>query len=215
MIKHIAHHALVLWVVSVSMLGGGGQVQAADLFYDFDAGEQGFVVTGGSISVAAGHLALHDTDNAEMTAWLPQADLGDWRRFLGGALSFDAINLNGFATDWLSFGTLRIESADRVIERDLVLPAAPSAQWTTYTLALNEQTLGPDLASLMGAVTRVGLVLESHIGFDASNGGAEVNGLDNLRVTAAVPEPHGWLMLLSGVVAVGAGVHRRRPARSA
>lgn len=76
------------------------------------------------------------------------------------------------------------------------------------------ETLGPDLVSVLGAVSRVGLVLESHIGFDASNGGAEINGLDNLRVTA-VPEPQSWLMLLSGLVAVGAGVQRRRPAREA
>lgn len=214
MIKHIARGVLALGAMSGSVFGLAGHAQAADLFYGFDAGAQGVVVTGGNVTDTAGFLALQDTDDAEMTAWLPVADLGNWSRFLGGTLSFDAINLNGFATDWLSFGTLRIESADRVIERDLVLAAAPSAQWTTYTLNLNVETLGPDLVSVLAAVSRLGVVLESHIGFDASNGGAEINGLDNLRVTA-VPEPQSWLMLLSGLVAVGGGVQRRRPAREA
>jgi hypothetical protein len=216
MIKQAMRGAFILAALSGPMPGLMGQAQAADLLYDFESGTQGVVVTGGLVTATDGHLVLQDKDDAEMIAWLPASDLGDWRRFLGGTLSFDAVNLNGVANNWLSFGTLRIESGDRFIERDLILAPEPAAQWTTYTLSLDEAALGPDLASVLGAVTRVGLTLESHIGFDATNGGAEINGLDNLRVTAAVPEPQSWLLLLSGLVAVGAGaVHRRRPARQA
>lgn len=187
----------------------GGQVQAADLAYTFDDGAQGVTVTGGNVTATDGHLALQDTDENYMIAWLPTQDLGDWRRFLGGTFSFDAINLNGASNNEPSFGTLRIESGSGAIERDLIVTAEPASTWTTYTIRLDEAGFGPNLGALLTNVTRVGLTLESHYGFDATNGGWEINGLDNLRVSA-VPEPQIWALLVAGLVGVGTLLRRHR-----
>ncbi len=187
----------------------GGQVQAADLAYTFDSDAQGVTVTGATVTATDGHLALQDTDENYMIAWLPTQDLGDWSRFLGGTLSFDAINLNGATNNEPSFGTLRLESGSGAIERDLIVTPEPASTWTTYTIRLDEAGFGPDLGALLANVTRVGLTLESHYGFDATNGGWEINGLDNLRVSA-VPEPHGWALAATGLIAAGALSRRRR-----
>lgn len=187
----------------------GGHVQAADLAYTFDNDAQGVTVTGANVTATDGHLALQDTDESYVIAWLPTQDLGDWSRFLGGTLSFDAINLNGASNNEPSFGTLRIESGSGAIERDLIVTAEPASTWTTYTIRLDEAGFGPNLGALLANVTRVGLTLESHYGFDATNGGWEINGLDNLRVSA-VPEPQGWALAATGLIAAGALVRRRR-----
>lgn len=205
MIRIPARSVLVLaWLA-----GLGGQAQAADLVYTFDADAQGLTVTGAAVTATDGHLVLQDIDESYVIALLPTADLGDWSRFLGGTLSFDAINLNGATNNELSFGTLRIESGATVLERDLVIAPAPAAQWTTYTLRLDEAAFGPTLATVLSSVTRVGVTLESHYGFDATNGGWEINGLDNLRVSA-VPEPHSTALLLAGLAGAGAVSRRRR-----
>jgi len=192
-----------------TLAGLGGQAQAADLSYTFDADAQGVTVTGADVRATDGHLVLQDTDGNYVVAWLPTQDLGDWSRFLGGSLSFDAINLNGASNNELSFGTLRIESGSGAIERDLIVTAEPASTWTTYTIRLDEAGFGPNLGALLANVTRVGLTLESHYGFDATNGGWEINGLDNLRVSA-VPEPQGWALAATGLIAAGALVRRRR-----
>lgn len=188
----------------------GGQVQAADLAYTFDSDAQGVTVTGANVTATDGHLVLQDTDENYVVAWLPTQDLGDWSRFLGGTLSFDAINLNGASNNEPSFGTLRIESGLGAIERDLIVNPEPASTWTTYTIRLDEAGFGLDLGALLANVTRVGLTLESHYGFDATNGGWEINGLDNLRVSAAVPEPQGWALMATGLIAAGALTRRRR-----
>ncbi|TBO30099.1 hypothetical protein EYS42_10340 [Aquabacterium lacunae] len=179
------------------------QVQAADLLYTFDSGAQGFVANGATLVHQPGFLSLRDIDDSDMVVVLPAADLGDWSRFVDGTFAFDAINLNGAATDWGTFGTLRIESGSTVVERDVVPQAAPAAQWTTYRTTLD----GATWASVLGNVTRVTLMLESHIGWDSTSG-YELNGLDNVRVSA-VPEPQAWALGLVGVALV-AGMARRR-----
>lgn len=191
-------------LVATVLAHAAGATQAADLAYTFDTGTQGLVANGATLVHEPGYLSLRDIDDSDMVVVLPAADLGDWSRFVGGTFTFDAINLNGAATDWGTFGTLRIESGSTVVERDLVPQPAPAAQWTTHGTTLD----GATWASVLGNVTRVTLMLESHIGWDSASG-YELNGLDNLRVSA-VPEPQTWALCLVGVALV-AGMARRRP----
>lgn len=183
-----------------------GWAQAADLAYTFDTGTQGLVANGATLAHEPGYLSLRDIDDSDMVVVLPAADLGDWSRFVGGTFTFDAINLNGASTDWGTFGTLRIESGSTVVERDVVSQAAPATQWTTYGTTLD----GATWASVLGNVTRVTLMLESHIGWDSASG-YELNGLDNVRVSA-VPEPQTWGLGLVGVALVAGMARRRQPA---
>ena len=195
--------ALMVAAVWACTAAGG---HAADLAYTFDTGTQGLVAQGATLVHQPGYLSLRDIDDSDMVVVLPTVDLGDWSRFLGGTLAFDAINLNGAATDWGTFGTLRIESGNMVVERDVVSQPAPATQWTTYSTTLD----GATWASVLGNVTRVTLMLESHIGWDNASG-YELNGLDNLRVSA-VPEPQAWGLGLVGVALVAGMTRRRRPA---
>ncbi|MEY4766446.1 MAG: hypothetical protein RI907_3119 [Pseudomonadota bacterium] len=196
-------HTLRALALGASLLLALSGAQAANLQYTFDADAQGFTAIGAELTPTGGYLALKDLDNLDFVVVLPSGALGDWSAFSGGAFSFDAINLNGASTDWLTFGTLRIESGALAVERDVVPQPAPAAQWTTYSTTLDAATWG----SVLGNVTRVTLMLESHAGWDA-NTGYEFNGLDNVRVTA-VPEPATWALSLLGVVAVAAWGRRR------
>jgi hypothetical protein len=178
-----------------------GTSQAADILHRFDTDAEGITAPGALVSWADGHLVLQDVDGSDFAAILPASDLGDWSRFVGGSLSFDAINLNGAADDWGTFGTLRIESGGQALELDVVPSPAPASTWTTYSVRLDTATWGGNLSSVLSQVTRVSLTLESHAGFDAGNGGFELNGLDNVRVSA-VPEPQAWVLMGAGLAVV-------------
>jgi hypothetical protein len=192
--------------LAFTLSAAAGLTQAADLAYTFDTGTQGLTASGALLTNPPGYLSLQDIDDSDMVVVLPVADLGDWSRFAGGTLSFDAINLNGATTDWGTFGTLRIESGSTVVERDVVPNGQPPNEWTTYSTTLDGATWG----SVLGNVTRVTLMLESHIGWD-SGSGYELNGLDNLRVSA-VPEPQTWALGLVGVALVPGMARRRQQA---
>jgi hypothetical protein len=186
-----------------------GTAGAADLHYTFDTDAQGFTLVDGGAAVTAtgAYLALQDTASNDFAVQLPAVDLGDWSRFLGGSFAFDAINLNQASTDWGTFGTLRIASGSLAVELDIVPTPAPAATWTTYSVTLDQATWGPSLATILNQVTQVSLTLESHAGFDAGSG-YELNGLDNVKVSA-VPETETWALFTLGVLGVVA-LQRRR-----
>jgi len=203
----VSHRLASLSLVWGAVLMGAGACHAADVFHGFDVDAEGVTVPGAEVTATGGHLALQDIDSSDFAAQLPTSDLGDWSRFLGGSFSFDAINLNGAANDWGTFGTLRIESGAQALELDVVPAPAPASTWTTYSVRLDTATWGGNLPTVLGKVTRVALTLESHVGFDASSG-FELNGLDNIRVSA-VPEPQIWALVGAGGL-LAAGVARRR-----
>jgi hypothetical protein len=207
----VSHRFASLSLVCGGLLAGATATaaHAADLHHGFDVDAEGITVPGAQVTAASGYLVLQDIDGSDLAAQLPTSDLGDWTRFAGGTFSFDAINLNGAANDWGTFGTLRIESGAQALELDFVPTPAPASSWTTYSVRLDTTTWGVNLPAVLSNVTRVALTLESHSGFDASNGGFELNGLDNIRVTA-VPEPQTWALMGVGMMVLGVVVDRRR-----
>lgn len=191
----------------------GGAAQAADIHVTFDAGAEGFTSTSGGTLAhdAGGFLAQTDIDGVDMAVLVSGAQLGDWSSFLGGTLSFDSRNLSGVASDYNAFGTITLTGTAGSIARDVVLGAEPTGAWTTYSTVLDSATWGPTIAAVLGQVTQVSIVLESHNGFGGAD--SEVNGFDNFKVTAVaapVPEPESYALTLTGLAMVGAACARRR-----
>ena len=186
---------------------------SADLLYTFDTDAQGVTATGAALIEGSGFLTLQDIDSADMAVYLPSADLSNGLQYLGGTLSFDAINLNGAANDWFSFGTVRLSGGGQFLERDIVPGAEPAGDWKTYSVVLDEATWGPSLAVVLAQLSGVSITLESHIGFDSSNGGYELNGVDNIRLAAAVPEPGTWALALAGLAVLPWAARRQSAKR--
>lgn len=184
---------------------------SADLLYTFDTDAQGVTATGAALTEGSGFLTLQDIDSADMAVYLPSADLSNGLQYLGGTLSFDATNLNGAVNDWFTFGTVRLSGGGLFVELDTVPGAEPAGDWKTYSVVLDEVTWGPSLSVVLAQLSGVSITLESHIGYDSSNGGFELNGVDNIRLAAAVPEPGTWALALTGLLVVPWVA--RRPAR--
>lgn len=207
--KKLIHPLALACLMALS----GGAAQAADIHVTFDADAEGFTSTSGGTLAheAGGFLAQTDIDGQDMAVVVSSALLGDWSRFLGGTLSFDSRNLSGVASDYNAFGTITLTGSSGSIARDVVLGTDPTGVWTTYSTVLDSATWGPTIAAVLGDVTRVSIVLESHNGFGGAD--SEVNGFDNFKVTAVaapVPEPTTLALTLAGLAAVGAGCARRR-----
>lgn len=186
-----------------------GGAQAANIALTFDTDAQGVTATGGTlVHEAGGYLAQTDIDGANMSLYLPASLLGNWSQYLGGTLSFDAINLSGVASDWGDFGQVTLTGSAGQVTVDLAPGTEPGATWQTYATTLDAATWGANLGDVLADVTSVSIVLESHNGFGQGN--SEINGFDNFKVSAAaVPEPSTWALLATGLALMGC-VHRRR-----
>lgn len=187
-----------------------GASHAANLRYGFDGGAEGVTVTSGGalthvVEDGNGYLSVADIDNEDMLLVIPLGGAtADWSGYLGGTLSFDGRSLNGQLPSWPSFGLLTLTSAAGSVSFDFVPSNHPSSDWIRYTVQLDAATFGPALPSILAALTSATINLES------GNGPIEVVGIDNLRITAAVPEPQSWALLLAGLGIAGAMVRRRR-----
>lgn len=201
----LKRHWLSGVVLAVASIGGA---QAANIDLTFDTDAQGITATGGTLThEVGGYLAQTDTDGANMSLYLPSSLLGNWSQYLGGTLSFDAINLSGVASDWGDFGQVTLTGSAGQLTLDLAAAGTPGATWQTYATTLDAATWGSSLGDVLANVTGVSIVLESHNGFGPGN--SEINGFDNLKVSA-VPEPSTLLMLATGL-ALMAVVNKRRP----
>jgi hypothetical protein len=199
-------------LLSTLLAASVGAAQAANIHLTFAADAEGFSSTAGGLLAhdAAGYLTQTDIDGSDMAVIAPTTLLGNWSGFVGGTLSFDSINLSGVASNYDAFGTITLTGTAGSLSLDVVAAGAPTTVgWTTYSTVLNSATWGPSIAAVLGQVTGLSIVLESHNGFGGND--SEVNGFDNFRVTAAaVPEPESWALVLSGLAVVGAGWARRR-----
>lgn len=197
-------------ILALPLLAASLPARAAGFGFDSDA--QGwssssdallaYQATGGH---PGGFLQLTDNSDADFALSAPAAALGDWSLYLGGALSFDAKNLNGDAPDWGTFGTLTLSGSGKTLQQDLVAVGEPPAdgQWHRYTIVLTSAVWGPDLAGVLANLQGLTLTGEFHAGV------TEVLGLDNIAVSA-VPEPAVWPLLALGLTALGLRTQARR-----
>lgn len=188
----------------------------ANLNYSFDSDAQGFTTVGDGtlahvVSGSGGYLSLTDTNGStDLYVSVPLAAVpSDWSIYLGGSISFDATMLNGTTPTWPDFGTIRFTSmSDQVVLADLALPTEPTLTWKTYSATLDGTTFtGSGGATLSGVLANLKSVTLS---MEAGNGAVEVVGLDNFRVTSAVPEPETYALMLAGLGMVATVVSRRK-----
>lgn len=191
----------------LALLATAAQAQAAT--YTFDSSAQGWTIfDGGTLAhVAAGgnpggFLQVEDINGGDMLLVAPAAALGNWSSLLGGTFSFDAKNLNGITSDWSGFGEVVITSGATSVSFDMVAANNPPADglWHNYSVVLSTANFGAALPTVLANVTGFTFKVESHNGFGPSN--SEINGIDNVAFTSAVPEPASAVLLGLGLATV-------------
>lgn len=188
----------------------------ADITSSFDSSLDGWTGLGGSVAhvvsggMPSGHLQQQDTDETWMSVSAPGAYLGNLSAYLGGTVSFDALNVNGLPANLPSlpqFGTVTITgsggSASRVLVGAGSGQPAPGAGWTHYVATLDAAAWSGDLAGALAGVTSLTVSLESRDGLD------EIIGFDNFRLATAVPEPSALWLLAVGLGGVAVATRRR------
>lgn len=159
-----------------------------------NGGTQTWVATGGN---GGGWLRAADVSSDDFLLNAPTTWLGNWSGFVGGTLSFDALNVNNDAPDWAPFGEVTITGAAGTVVLDAVAANQPPAdgQWHRYSVLLSPAagwSGNASLAAVLVNVTSLTIKGEFH------NGVSEVVGFDNITVTA-VPEPASAALLLAGL----------------
>jgi len=193
----------------------------ADLAWGFDSAENGFdfVLFGGLLSREQvggnGYLVLEDGPPDNLTLQVPLSSTPgsweSWTQYLGGTLSFDVRLLTEVAAVPASFGQVTMTQAfsnGASVTAKLASASAISTNgWTTYTIALTPQAgWGASLDTVLAQPQSV------YVNFDLGSTDANraLIGVDNVRVSSAVPEPATWHLGLMGAVGLGLAVSRRR-----
>jgi hypothetical protein len=196
---------------AVAMMASPAQ---AAVNYGFDTGPQGWtVVAGGDMSWQAsgghggGFLQFTDLDSQDMLAVLTLGGV-DWSQYLGGTLSFDARNISGHTDYWGPFGEVQITpTSGNPVTVDIAGSGQPDKDglWHTYTLTLSPASF----AGVLGSVQSLSIKTEFAVSDPAKPTTFETMGLDNVNLTAAVPEPGSWALLLLGGALLASRLRRR------
>jgi hypothetical protein len=183
---------------------------------DFSAGGGGALATGGGIVAAA--------DNYSYNAFIAStAYLGDKSAANGGALSFDVGDDTDYSPgDFNTHAMVTLFGAGTLIYGGLTLtPPANGGGFAHYDIALIASNFyagdpnAPDLpasgvavselqfAQILGSLDRVAINGDFHDGSDYAR-------LDNVVLSAGVPEPAPWGLMIVGFGAAGALLRRQR-----
>lgn len=193
------------------------QVASADIISSFDSDLDGWTTdnsgtfqhmpSGGN---PGGFLFLDNDESTIAHLFAPSKFLGDLSSFDGGTISFDGSLLGSGGTFFEGvddYGVIVITGTAGMASLDLVPGGAtPSLNsWATYSASLDASTWGVSQANwdaIISDVTSVQLGVEGLFG-------DEIQGIDNVRITA-VPEPGSTILLALGFVAVVCRFRTRR-----
>lgn len=196
----------------------------ADLVLDFNGTNNygGVMLLGGRLfheTVGGnGYLVLEDGPSTALELEVPLTSVigqwDSWSQYLGGTLSFDVRALGDVPSVSPSFGQItltKLFSGGQSISVDVVPETVISSDgWTTYSISLTPQAgWGTSLSDVLALPQRVVINFET----GSSDTNRSLIGVDNIRVTSAVPEPATGLMGLMGLSLMGLAL--RRSARRA
>jgi hypothetical protein len=214
----IAFRARTVLALACCLAAGAAR---ADLAWGFDTADNGFGfgLYGGLLSREQvdgnGYLVLEDGPPDSLTLQVPLSSSpgswDSWTQYLGGTMSFDVRFLTEVPAVPSSFGQVTVTQAffNGV---SVTAPAKSDSPvstngWTTYTIALTpEAGWGASLSSVLAQP--VGAYINFELGSSQANP-ARV-GVDNVRITSAIPEPATWHLGLMGAMGLGLAVSRRR-----
>jgi hypothetical protein len=189
-------------------------VSAATIVSDFNSGTDGWTAfdavtndysanwqnSGGN---PGGYLQGLETNALGGTGYYiaPAKFLGNLSAYAGGTLSWDIKVVTG--TSYFNDVDLIISGGGSSASwSSNVNPVGQG--WYHIEVQLNQATLGGNLATILSNVTKL------QIRGEYING-TEAEGLDNVQLlTAAVPEPSTWAMMLLGFGGLGFMTYRRR-----
>ena len=205
-------------IVAAFALAASGAVFAGPepVLSDFSVDSEGWItvdlfgLTGpGTVTRdAAGFIATSDTHKWNAFS-APAKFLGDKRSFLGGSLSLklsDSMrdDLPVWPVVFITNGAITLASSPN---------ASPGSEFTAFSFALdagswvNLASAHPsatDFATVLGGLT--GLFVNA----DFKTDGNDYARLDDVMLTAAVPEPETYALFLAGLSVLGVTLGRRR-----
>jgi Laminin B (Domain IV)/PEP-CTERM motif len=147
-----------------------------------------------------GYLQGSETDPLGGTGYFyaPASWLGNWSAYAGGTISYDLKVFDG--TDYFNDLDVIISNGSNSVSWSSNINPVGDG-WVTFQVQLTAANFsgGSSLASILSNVTSFSIRGEFITG-------AEVEGLDNVRVAAVAtgtPEPSTWAMLLMGFAGLG------------